>query len=175
VGHVCNFRQKVTQFLSRLPTLPGNMPFVKVRPRSYGGKPSRKAPFTVNVQKLRHAFEWLRANNPYYHDVEWREDWAQEWRKDDVDIGTSRDEDFEDGEAIVLNKEAFEVWMQWVLHHRASGDDGFEMGGRLLDLVESARDADDDTCNDWNRIRALAADALESPFFELEALCLEMF
>ena len=50
VGHVCNFRQKVTQFLSRLPARPGNMPFVKVRSRSYCGQPSRKAPFIVNVQ-----------------------------------------------------------------------------------------------------------------------------
>ena len=134
VGHVCNFRRKVTELLSRLLTLPGNMPFVQVRPGSSGGQPSRKAPFTVNVQKLRHAFEWLRVNNPYYHDVEWREGWAQEWRKDDVDIGTRRDEDFEDCEAIAVNKEAFEMWMQWVLHHRASGDDGFKMGGALAML-----------------------------------------
>ena len=140
------------------------MPFVKVRPRSFGGKPSRKAPFTVNVQKLRHAFQWLRVNNPYYRDVEWREDWAQEWGQDDVDIGTTRDEDFEDGDTIVVNKEAFDAWMQEVLRHRASGDDGFQMGGRLLELVESARDAEDEACDDWNRIRALAADALESPF-----------
>jgi len=137
------------------------MLFVKVRPRSFGGQQSRKSPFTVNVHKLRAAFQWLHANNPYYHNLEWRDDWALEWDKDDVDIGTTRDDDFEDGEAIVVNKEAFEMWMQWVARHRDSGDDGFEMGGRLLDLVESALDTDDDTCNDWNRIRALAADALE--------------
>ena len=66
VGHVCNFHQKVTEFLSKLPTLPANMPFVKVRPRNFAGKPCRKAPFTVNVQKLRDAFEWLRKYNPYH-------------------------------------------------------------------------------------------------------------
>ena len=148
VGHVCNFRHKVTQFLSRLPTLPGDMPSVKVRPRSFRGQPSGKSPFTVNVHKLRAGFQWLHASNPYYHNVEWRDDWAREWDKDDVDIGTTRDEDFVDDEAIVVNKEAFEMWMQWVTRHCASGDDGFEMGGRLLDLVESSRDADDDTCND---------------------------
>ena len=32
VGHVCNFHQKVSEFLSSLPTLPCNMPYVKVRP-----------------------------------------------------------------------------------------------------------------------------------------------
>ena len=84
--------------------------------------------------------------------------------QDDVDIGTTRDEDFEDGDTIVVNKEAFDAWMQEVLRHRVSGDDGFQMGGRLLELVESARDAEDEACDDWNRIRALAADALESPF-----------
>ena len=33
VWHICNFRQKVSKFLSSLPTLPGDMPFVQVRPR----------------------------------------------------------------------------------------------------------------------------------------------
>ena len=33
VGHVCNFRQHVSHFLSSLPTLPQDMPFVLVRPR----------------------------------------------------------------------------------------------------------------------------------------------
>jgi len=83
---------------------------------------------------------------------------------DDVDIGTTRDEDFEDGEAIGVNKEAFEMLEQRVAHHRASGDNGVQIVGRLLDLVESARDAHDDTCNDWNRIRALVANALDIPF-----------
>ena len=36
VGHICNFRQKVTKFLSSLPTLPQEMPFIKVRPRTLG-------------------------------------------------------------------------------------------------------------------------------------------
>ena len=31
VGHVCNFRQRVSKFLSSLPTLPVDMPFVLVR------------------------------------------------------------------------------------------------------------------------------------------------
>ena len=35
VGHICNFRQKVSKFLSSLPTLPEEMPFVQVRPRKF--------------------------------------------------------------------------------------------------------------------------------------------
>ena len=146
------------------------MPFVKVRPRSFGGRPSRRAPFTVNIQKLRHAFEWLRANNPYYRDVEWREDWAQEWSKDEVDIGITREEDFEEGQALVVNKDSFEVWMQMARQHRATDDKGFELGGRLLDLVQSAQnpeDKDEDAYNEWNVIRSVAADALGNSFLRV--------
>ena len=163
VGHVCNFRQKVTKFLSSLPTLPGNMPFVKVRPRSFGGRPGLKAPFTVDVAKLYRAFLWLKANNPYYRDVEWREDWAEEWRKEGVEIGTTRDEDMDDGQSLTVTRETFGLWMQQALRERESGADGFQMGGRVLALCESARDQSDDSADDWNRIRALVASALDSP------------
>ena len=164
VGHVCNFHQKVTESLSKLPTLPANMPFVKVRPRNFAGKPCRKAPFTVNVIKLRHAFEWLRKYNPYYRDVEWREDWAQEWLEEDVDVGSTREEDFADGHEACLSKEAFEIWMQLVLTNREAGADGFDMGRRILDLVETSLGPNEDSNDYWNRLRALVAAAVESPF-----------
>ena len=135
------------------------MPFVKVRPRSFGGRPSRRAPFIVNIQKLRHAFEWLRANNPYYRDVEWREDWAQEWSKDEVDIGITREEDFEEGQALVVNKDSFEVWMQMARQHRATDDKGFELGGRLLDLVQSAQNPED---KDEDAYKAVARKGCQS-------------
>ena len=83
----------------------------------------------MNVIKLRHAFEWLRKYNPYYRDVEWREDWAQEWLQEDVDVGATREEDFADGHEVSLSKEAFEIWMQLVLENRESGDDGSAQGG----------------------------------------------
>ena len=50
VGHVCNFRQKVSSFLSSLPTLPGDMPFVMVRPRVFKNQRSPKAPFNQHRQ-----------------------------------------------------------------------------------------------------------------------------
>ena len=37
-GHICNFRQKVTSFISRLPTLPLDMLFVNIRPRTMGNR-----------------------------------------------------------------------------------------------------------------------------------------
>ena len=37
VGHVCNFRQEVSSFLSSLPVRPADMPFILVRPRAPSG------------------------------------------------------------------------------------------------------------------------------------------
>ena len=79
VGHICNFPQKVTKFLSRLPVMPADMPCVQVRPRKYKGHSPGKALFKVDVQKLRLAFEWLKQHNPFYYHVEWREDAATAW------------------------------------------------------------------------------------------------
>ena len=71
VGHVCNFRQKVSKFFASLPVPKDELPFVMVRPRKFHNRPSGKAPFKVNVQKLRSALAWLKMNNPYYYNVEW--------------------------------------------------------------------------------------------------------
>ena len=84
VGHVCNFRQKVAKFLTSLPILKHEFPFVMVRPRSDRNRPSGKAPFKVNVQKLHHAFLWLKKHNPYYYNVEWVEARAAEWMDENV-------------------------------------------------------------------------------------------
>jgi len=88
VGHLCNFRQKVCRFMSSLPTVPQDMPFVQVRPRSSGARGMFRAPFKVDTNKLRNAFRWLQQNNPYYHDVEWREASAAQWDGDDVQLPT---------------------------------------------------------------------------------------
>ena len=52
VGHICNFRQKVTEFLSCLPLMPSYMPFVMVRPHKYKSHGPGKAFFKVGVCKL---------------------------------------------------------------------------------------------------------------------------
>ena len=65
VGHVCNFRQNVQKFVTSLPILPQDMPFVMVRPRTLRNRVSNKMPFKVNVEKLRAAFLWLNAHNPF--------------------------------------------------------------------------------------------------------------
>ena len=59
VGHICNFRQKVTKFLTSLPVMPADMPVVHVRPRKYKGKAAGRALFKVDVRTLKAAFLWL--------------------------------------------------------------------------------------------------------------------
>ena len=114
-----------------------------------------------DVEKLRAAFVWLKDNNPYYQNVEWREDWAEEWRKDDVDIGQTREEDMDDGESLIVSRESFRIWMRSAERHRAAETHGFEMGQRLLALCESAGDHDDESADEWNRIRSLVAVAFD--------------
>ena len=63
---------------------------VQLNPSNLERSSGNGATFTVNVIKVRHALEWLCKCNPYYRDVEWREDWAQEWLEEDVDVGSTR-------------------------------------------------------------------------------------
>ena len=74
VGHVCNFRQKVSKFLSSIPAQKQSFPaMVVVRPRQVHGRGSKRLPFPVNVKRLRDAYMWLKVHNPYYKNVLWNE------------------------------------------------------------------------------------------------------
>ena len=101
VGHNCNFRHNATKFLTRLPVMPADMPVVHVRPRHYKGKQPGRALFKVDVTKLKAAFLWLKANNPYYADVEWRDAAAEAWLGDDVEVGSTRDADIDSPHALL--------------------------------------------------------------------------
>lgn len=58
VGHVCNFRQKVSKFLSSIPVQKDGFPgMVVVKPRQVHGQGSKRMPFPVNVLRLRAAFD----------------------------------------------------------------------------------------------------------------------
>eukprot|EP00959_Pyramimonas_sp_CCMP1952_P464292 9486330-Pyramimonas_sp.AAC.1 len=74
------------------------MPVVHVRPRALGsasaaGKSAGRALFKVDISKLKAAFLWLKANNPYSAEVEWRDDAADAWTGDEVEVGTTREAD----------------------------------------------------------------------------------
>ena len=48
--------------------------------------------------------------------------------------------------------------------HPAAQTDAFEMGQRLLTLCESAGDHDNESVDEWNRIRSLVAVAFDCRF-----------
>ena len=83
VGHVCNFRQKVVKFVASLPILPQDMPFVFVRPRVLKTQKSHPAPFKVDVNKVKRAYDWLKAHNPYYANIPWEPSAEEAWKEDD--------------------------------------------------------------------------------------------
>jgi hypothetical protein len=155
VGHICNFRQKVAKFLNSLPIPKNDFPFVMVRPRRFANRPTTKAPFKINVQKIRDAFRWLKENNPYYYNVDWIESRTADWLDEEIPVGTSRSEDILTGQALPVSSEVFRVWMQESACQRASGEVGFSIGARLLALLEEERE--DEDVDLWNVVRAFAA------------------
>ncbi len=155
VGHVCNFRQKVTSFLSSLPTLPSDMPFVMVRPRIFKNQRSPKAPFKIDIDKVRKAFQWLKQHNPYYHDVEWISSAETAWRDEDVLVGSLREEEFDLEHGLHVDRAVFVEWMQRGANHHDVGEGGFPIAARALSLFHD--EADESEPDEWNQIRALAA------------------
>lgn len=87
--------------------------------------------------------------------MEWTDDWAQEWDQEGVDFGSTRKEDFADGHEACPSKEAFDIWMQCVLTSRESGSDGFYMGRRTLQLVETTLRSNKDSRDHCNRLQAV--------------------
>ena len=166
VGHICNFRQKVSKFLSSLPTMPAEMPFVQVRPRKYKNHVPPKALFKVDVHKLRLAFAWLKVHNPYYHDVEWSENAATAWNAEEVLIGVVRETCDDDGQALPVSSQCFQRWMQHAQREAMAGDLGYPIGRRLLELLTS--DLEEDSCADlWNLMRRLVAEVFDKSVFRL--------
>ena len=161
VGHICNFRQRVTEFLSRLPVMPGDMPFVQVRPRKYKGHSPGKALFKVDVRKLKLAFDWLKQHNPYYYHVEWREDAAAAWEADDVEIGVTREATELAGEGLAVSSACFQKWMQRAQSEARAGDGGYPIGQRVFAMLMDASGEDASYVDDgnmlWNLVRRVVA------------------
>ena len=148
VGHICNFRQDVTGFMTKLPARPRETPFVMVRPRrSKGAQDGRaRAPFRVSVVALREAFEWLREHNPYYQVVEWDDGAAGEWEQDDVDLPTR--EGPEDLEHEVVQRRTLERWLEkGAASVDSGGDDSWAGARRVMHILEEA--SEDLTSGCW--------------------------
>ena len=167
VGHICNFRQKVTEFLSRLPVLPVDMPCVQVRPRKYKGRSPGKALFKVDVQKLRLAFAWLKQHNPYYYHVEWREDAAAAWEAEDVEIGVTREATELAGEGLAVSSVCFNQWMQWAQSEAMAGDAGYPIGKRLFAMLMDDAGAPEGDVDLWNLVRRMVAQVFDKNAYRM--------
>ena len=142
VGHICNFRQHVSKFLSSLPTLPKHMPFVLVRPRCAKGQSSKKrgALHKVDVPRLRRAFDWLKENNVYYRDVTWDPASEAEWKSERYDL-PGREEDIPTH--MVIQAADFQAWMSAAAVDEETAGPGFQIGRKLREwLLFNARDGD---------------------------------
>ena len=115
--------------------MPADMPVVHARPRKYKGKPGGRALFKVDVLKLKSAFLWLKANNPYYADVEWRDDAAVAWAAEDVQVGTAREADDDSSHAPPVTPACFDRWMARAGAEAAAGDFGFVIGKRRQEVI----------------------------------------
>ena len=114
-------------------------------------------PCKLNVEKLRAAFLWLKAHNPFYVNIKWDESAAQQWSEEDVAVGITREEDLVSGRLLAVSQEVFERWMLEAEAQQDSPERGFSMGHRLLKLLAQQQE-DTATENHWSLLRTLAAD-----------------
>ena len=168
VGHVCNFRQKVSKFLSSIPALKQGFPaMVVVRPRQAHGQGSNRLPFPVNVKRLREAYMWLKVHNPYYKNVLWDEVAADSWEDASVELPTK---EYDTSESVTLFRAEFCLWMEAVTRQEAAGVAGFQIGRRLQvylsdpdsgrsDALQEAASGCSDAAQElWNRLLGIMAD-----------------
>ena len=131
VGHICNFRQKVSKFLCQLPTLPKDMPIVRVKPRKFKTHVKNKILFPVDTQRLWAAFCWLKQNNPWYRNVVWDQDGANAWEDKDVEVGVVKECDDEDDKDLPVGQSVFESWLQHAVKDQDLGESGYPIGQRV--------------------------------------------
>ena len=172
VGHICNFRQKVEKFLASLPVLPADMPVVQVRPRHHKGHGPGKRPFKVDVQKLRHAFRWLKENNPYYFNVEWQEKAAEAWNAEELQVGSTRDVVDDPTQAPPVSRACFNAWMEHAVNDTGAGESGFSVGKKVLEFIMDEAGPDVELVHDsagcidyWNHLRRSVSKAHDVSVF----------
>ena len=164
VGHVCNFRQRVAKFLSSLPTLPVDMPFVLVRPRRSTGKKmrGRGAPHAVHLQRLRKAFALLQRHISYFREVLWEDGNAAAWESREYE-SPGREEDLPSN--IVIIAAEFHALMTQAAVDEESGNAVNSVGRKLRDWLLT-QEAEADL---WNSFRHVLSEKLEKNFFRVAA------
>ena len=162
--------------MTSLPLMPADMPIVHVRPRKYKGKPGGRALFKVDVMKLKSAFLWLKANNPYYAGVEWRDDAAAVWAADGVQVGAVREADGDSSHFPAVTPARFERWMAHARAEAAAGDLGHTIGEQFWELLLDGYGDDAEPVSDsaavprvWVQVRRLVADVFGEAVFRMAA------
>ena len=116
------------------------MPFVMVRPRVFENRRSPKAPFKINIDKVRKAFLWLKQHNQYYRDIEWINSAEAAWRNENMQVGSVREEDFVLAHGLQVDRAVFLEWIQQGASQHDAGDVGFPIAAKVVALFESKAD-----------------------------------
>ncbi|CAK0797159.1 unnamed protein product, partial [Prorocentrum cordatum] len=124
VGHICNFRRKVSKFLKNLPVMPADMPVVHVRPRALGSagaeeKSAGRALFKVDISKLK------------------------AWAGDDVEVGATREADSDASHVPPVTPTYFARWVEHGRTEAVACDFGYAIGNRLREVISDG-DCDDE-------------------------------
>ena len=97
--------------------------------------------------------------------MEWRDDAAVAWARDDVQVGTTREADDDPAQVPPVTPSCFERWMGHAGAEAAASDFGFAIGKRVRavllegDAVDAEQDSADATNYDaWERARRLVAE-----------------
>ena len=174
VGHVCTPRQKVTKCLKSLPVMPADMPVVHVRPRQFKGKPAGRALFKAEVRKRKAAFLWLKSNNLYYANVEWRDDAADAWTGDNVEVGRTREADSDSFHVPAVTRLCFARWMEHARSETLAGDFGYTIRKRIREVIMDSGCDDEEPgsasaieSNVWAAIRRFVAEVFRQNVFRM--------
>ena len=73
-----------------------------------------------------------------------------------MQIGSVREEDFDLGRSLQIDRAAFLRWVQQGKGHHDAGEGGFPIAARVLGLFES-KEADGTEQDMWNQIRVMIA------------------
>ena len=126
------------------------MPFVLVRPRVTKANPNqrRRPPFPVRMDKIKAAFLWLQAHNPYYKNIAWNEDNATAWEEEDL---PSREEDML--QHVMVDEKLLDLWLHGVYGQDADSNVSghAEAFAGIADIVKDAFNSADKPI--WWQIR----------------------
>ena len=144
------------------------------RPRQFKGKPAGRALFKAEVRKRKAAFLWLKSNNLYYANVEWRDDAADAWTGDNVEVGRTREADSDSFHVPAVTRLCFARWMEHARSETLAGDFGYTIRKRIREVIMDSGCDDEEPgsasaveSNVWAAIRRLVAEVFRKDVFRM--------